>query len=1383
MATDVGSDELSDTAGGEHNQLQRLGKYRIEKRIGAGGMGTVFLAVDTDLNRTVALKVLPKDRAANPVLVRRFKAEGQAAAQMEHPNIVRVFEAGEADGFLYMALEYVEGIDVYELVERRGVIPVKRSTDIIRQTTLALQHAHERGIVHRDIKPSNLLIKRDGSVKLADMGLARSVDETLETNITRAGTTVGTVDYMSPEQARNSKAADVRSDIYSLGCTWYHMLTGHPPFPDGGMTNKLQAHAISTRPDPRAENDRVPEGIVAVIQRMMACKPDDRYQTPQELLDDLEATGKMHRTVDESALAALADEGTAAQHVEADAEPVVRVGDIDQFDLSSLRESGEYETSEPPAESSRPAAKPGRGRETREKKQGQRARTTSAGTEAPTHDEAAVPDGRRAFGPLEPETPGRQQAAARRTPPAEEEPRAEQSKRKSAKQKPDRTPSGRRSRRGTATTKGAAASEQPLAGPSQPVDGSTRGVDLEKLKVVIPVALVIAALVGIGYALMRGGDSLGVSPAINPYAGEKPQDEIGPAKVAASDTTEDNKPEQEPSPGGDAEPRQVSELPFPGAEDAARPAPDQLPLVPGWVDAFRRPAAQAQRSLVVRRRPDGSGQVATINDALDKLPREGGTVEIDGDGPFRLEAVTIRNRQRVRVQAAEGRQPVVQLIPPDDWKTGPLVSVQNTHLELQGLHFVLVDPGPTAGEVFGIHNGNLALRDCTITLESQAPGDVTALRLRGRGSERGEAPSGKCLLENVVIRGANLTSVALEGPAAELVAGNCLLVAGNAPAIVLGGAADGTSAGDDSLSRGVRLLATTVLSTQAAIVLRHEASSDSPVPTDVIIRRSLLGRPSGSGADDASAMTTLIGWPQGTGGLGAARIEGLTVQLDQSLLVGWSRLLRLADAAGATLEQIPAETDAWRKFWNQGLRSDAVLAESIPLAAPGGATPEAVHADLSAIARSSGQLPGCRPNEFPDQPAGLMEHVVAAVRKPYEPEGLGRGMKIAGEPVRFDLGLRRSLSRFLASDACPDATHVIAFGSGLKELEPLVIENKSIRLEFESTDKPLVIQPTAGREGAPPEEALITVRNGTLDLVAAPLKLPALSRRNYPRSTILLEDASLAVRYARIEGPLVDVDNAAPLIRIANAVATQQRYVLIESSFLVSLGPLVSGPVRWEALIARNSVLVTQTDAMTARVDAPDLSPAGIVLDHCTIATGGAAIRADVESSAADNTPALTLHARACIFAGPVGRPTDSSVVVAHSAGAAQNHSLRWWGSLNGYSERLSGSFIDGRSEPGDFARDWLANWGQGHEAQSLTGKTDVLFHKALPDLLRLVEPESFQLSNSATAATWGPGGTRLGATVDSIGPGAYRSEAGGTSRPQSPDTPGARRGRDDPGF
>ncbi len=262
--------------GGEHDHLKQLGKYQIQKKLGAGGMGTVFLAIDTELKRTVALKVLAKERAENPILVKRFKSEAQSAAQLTHPNIVHVYEAGEADGFLYIALEYVDGIDTLELLRKRGIVPVKRSIDIIKQTCKALQHAFEKGIVHRDIKPSNLMIRQDGTIKLADMGLARSVDDTIDTNITRAGTTVGTVDYMSPEQARDSRAADIRSDIYSLGCTWYHLLTGSIPYPEGSLTNKLQAHASGRIPDPRGRNPNVPEGVVAVMRRMMAKKKEER---------------------------------------------------------------------------------------------------------------------------------------------------------------------------------------------------------------------------------------------------------------------------------------------------------------------------------------------------------------------------------------------------------------------------------------------------------------------------------------------------------------------------------------------------------------------------------------------------------------------------------------------------------------------------------------------------------------------------------------------------------------------------------------------------------------------------------------------------------------------------------------------------------------------------------------------------------------------------------------------------------------------------------------------------------------------------------------------------------------------------------------------------
>jgi serine/threonine protein kinase len=262
----------------------RIGKYDIQKIIGSGGMGAVYLAMDTQLKRTVALKVLPREKASNSLLVRRFQSEAQAAARLRHDNIVTIYEAGEIGGHLYIALEFIDGTDIQKLLRQNGPFALKRSIDIIRQVAEALQHAHEQGIIHRDIKPSNLLIDQQGVVKLTDMGLARSVDETIESNITRAGTTVGTVDYMAPEQARDSKASDIRSDIYSLGCTWYELLTGGPPFRGGSLTNKLYAHIAKPRPDPRDKNPSISKSVVGVIHQMMAKSPKNRYQTPQELI-------------------------------------------------------------------------------------------------------------------------------------------------------------------------------------------------------------------------------------------------------------------------------------------------------------------------------------------------------------------------------------------------------------------------------------------------------------------------------------------------------------------------------------------------------------------------------------------------------------------------------------------------------------------------------------------------------------------------------------------------------------------------------------------------------------------------------------------------------------------------------------------------------------------------------------------------------------------------------------------------------------------------------------------------------------------------------------------------------------------------------------------
>ncbi|HEX6987073.1 MAG TPA: serine/threonine-protein kinase, partial [Planctomycetaceae bacterium] len=286
----------------------QVGRYRVLRKLGSGGMGTVYLAEDPALHRTVALKVLVKTENTPANLIRRFHAEAQTAAKLRHPNIVTVFDSGEANGHLFLALEYIDGPDLEKVIRKRGRVPVERTVEIVRQIALALDHAHSLGIVHRDIKPSNILLRRDGTATLTDLGLARAIDETAASGITRAGYTVGTVDYMAPEQARSSKSADVRSDLYSLGCTWFHMLAGRVPYHEGDLTNKLRAHAHSPPPDPREADPDIPPGVVAVLQRLMAKKPEDRYQTPAALLADLNRPGLCRKAVTADDLRSLAEE-------------------------------------------------------------------------------------------------------------------------------------------------------------------------------------------------------------------------------------------------------------------------------------------------------------------------------------------------------------------------------------------------------------------------------------------------------------------------------------------------------------------------------------------------------------------------------------------------------------------------------------------------------------------------------------------------------------------------------------------------------------------------------------------------------------------------------------------------------------------------------------------------------------------------------------------------------------------------------------------------------------------------------------------------------------------------------------------------------------------
>ena len=266
-----------------------IGKYQVLSHLASGGMGAVYKARDTELGREVALKILSPDLAANPVRLERFRREARHSAKLRHENIATLYEIGEANGLYFLALEFVDGIDLHQHINREGLLDAEEAVQILTQAVQALYCAHLQGIVHRDIKPSNILLtQRDGQllVKLTDFGCARQSREE-EFRLTEAGHTVGTVDYMPSEQARDGRLADIRSDIYSLGCTLYHMLAGQPPFAEGTLTERIYKHAEAEVPDIRPFNSRVPGRLRAILKRMLAKKPDDRYQTPADLLKDL----------------------------------------------------------------------------------------------------------------------------------------------------------------------------------------------------------------------------------------------------------------------------------------------------------------------------------------------------------------------------------------------------------------------------------------------------------------------------------------------------------------------------------------------------------------------------------------------------------------------------------------------------------------------------------------------------------------------------------------------------------------------------------------------------------------------------------------------------------------------------------------------------------------------------------------------------------------------------------------------------------------------------------------------------------------------------------------------------------------------------------------
>lgn len=265
-----------------------IGKYKVLERLGSGGFAQVYLCEHKLMRRRVAVKVLPVAKAKNSSALERFYREARAAAALDHPNIVHAYDIDQDNDLHFIVMEYVDGANLQEIVKRSGPLSVLRACHYIQQAALALQTAHEHSMVHRDIKPGNILVDRTGLVKVLDMGLAIifSDEDELLTKKFDDGT-LGTADYLSPEQAIDSHAVDIRADIYSLGVTFYFLLTGKPPFEGVALAQKLLAHQMKAPPPIAGFRKDVPAALLAIIDKMMAKTADQRYATPGDVFDAL----------------------------------------------------------------------------------------------------------------------------------------------------------------------------------------------------------------------------------------------------------------------------------------------------------------------------------------------------------------------------------------------------------------------------------------------------------------------------------------------------------------------------------------------------------------------------------------------------------------------------------------------------------------------------------------------------------------------------------------------------------------------------------------------------------------------------------------------------------------------------------------------------------------------------------------------------------------------------------------------------------------------------------------------------------------------------------------------------------------------------------------
>jgi serine/threonine-protein kinase len=1204
----------------------------------------------------------------------------------------------------------------------------KRAMDIIRQVTLALQHAYQQKIVHRDIKPSNLLIRKDGLVKLADMGLARSVDESLETNITRAGTTVGTVDYMSPEQARNSKAADIRSDMYSLGATWFHLLTGHPPFPEGSLLNKLNAHSGGPRPDVRDENESVSETVSVMIKRLMAIKPEDRYQNPTELLEDLENENLTRGPTSLKDLARLAEEDDGDNNV----------------------------ADQPKASYKKPAAK--------------EARQLAAATmeipvqKLPTSEPAAA--GGMNLASLKPLGIGAAVIAAISC-------LGYIASQYGGAVGPSTTPGSNpfdHSQEIVSASPVTPVSEEKKSGPKPATVGEAKGPkpvdtsDASKATTKKDNSTTAPSSAGALYF-----------PPIAPLGRD------GEVKHIPEWITETGSPAaanlKRVSVGGGLNGfEQVATI-----EQALKELPPAGGIVELITDGpyFLSPMQLTNRATIVLRAANGTTPVVVLVAEPDQpydalLQISNGTLTLEGLQVLVYARQFANNDPLTFVSVRSGDLAVVRcsftLLGNRAGKSfafGAEGQVLRSDPKQSSRPRVLVRESIVRGAALGGFNLDQTQTDLVASRCVFATGSAPLLSLTNHDQPVDGTPPPKPAAGGAKT-GNHLTATSSDE---KKPAGPKSLKPANSP----------TTKGSTSVTaRSLRFLSCTVLAGGTAFEIAPGVDVTKPPATEVLIANSVLA---GVNVPQATpVLLALPGWPQALlPGNDQSLYPGLNWQMESSAVCGWQKLI--LGELGET--KVIRDGAAWKEIWrNQpSLETSQFQAISWPK------TPPAEFAALSAneldlphelgLKGSDGQTPGCSINDFAiPTPLTLARADALADRAAYPITGI----ELFAENRRIEVDANsQDLGRVLGQDNWPNGTVVVVSGQGNVEMTPVEVKGKSLRVEFRSNgEAPLVLSPRKSSK-MKDDEAMFIVENGSLELVDGLFYFPNGSSSPLPAHFLAVHDGNFALRRCQVTGQMLEgTTKFQGLIRWKRIEveprdfhSPQERNSgVISDCALLTSGKLFDADLRNRTLLLRNSLFASVGDLLDLNVQGFNARIGG-TLDArwCTFGAGGKFLFQVRGTKEAEKTiRPLNVFLQHCVLLSltDLSNASASPVLLSARDFVLTNQQIAWWDQGNGYATPWT-QFIRAAETPAaesqSFDSHWRKPWGETHVANSLIANGDVSLAAKLPHRTK-VAPRDFLLASNCAASSWGPNQTPIGFNIE-----RWSATASSPSRATSPAT------------